>query len=322
MSSTHSTTEIINPLEPTVFHQPWWLDIASEGRYEMVEYHDGYSTVGRLPYITKVNKIGLKIIAPPPITHFLGPAIDDGFGKANTRFLKRYRITQELLKKLPPASKYYFKCHPGVDDVLGFQACGYETSIQFTHEIHPQSEQQLWTSFRTKARNMIRSARRCHGLEFGKDPEEFIHFYDQNVNLRGRENNRNLSICTKLIEACLERDQGRIYQARDDHGRIAAAMFCAWDSKTSYYLLTSRTPWSHSGATPFIVGNAILDAMSRNLVFDFDGVISEGGIRFANNFTADIKPRYIAYKESKAFSLYSKIMAKSAHHEKFRTNPF
>ncbi|GAA4949297.1 GNAT family N-acetyltransferase [Halioxenophilus aromaticivorans] len=309
-------------MEPTIFHQPWWLDIVTDNQWQAVDYHDGQRTLGRLPYWVSKNKLGLKVITPPPMTHFLGPAVDAGSGKPNTLFLKNYRVTQALLKQLPKAGRCYFKCHGGIQDTLGFQNAGFHTAVQFTHEIAPAPREVLWESFRTKARNMIRSARRCHEFEYGYDADEFIQFYAQNIDSKGKENRRDELICSRLIRACLDKNRGQIYQVRDHRGRLAAAMFCAWDTKASYYLLTTRTPNSHSGATPLIVWQAILDASSRGLVFDFDGVISEGGIRFANNFTADLKPRYIAFKNSCLYSLYSKTLArKPKHGAVFRPSP-
>ncbi len=244
------------------------------------------------------------------MTFFLGPAIDVGPGKENTQFLKNYRITQELLSRLPAAARYYFKCHSDIQDSLGFQKSGFQTSVQFTHVINPKPAEALWESFRTKARNMIRSAQRSHECEHGQDPEAFMRFYIDNISAKGKINYRDERTCIALIAACLERDCGRIYQVRDSRGSLVSAMFCVWDESACHYLLTTRTPTSHSGATPLMVWNAVLDASRRGLVFDFDGVISEGGIRFANNFTANVQPRYIAIKDTSAYTLYSRTLAR------------
>ena len=40
----------IDPLAPTIFHEHWWLDIATGGRYDRVEVVSNGKCVGWLPY--------------------------------------------------------------------------------------------------------------------------------------------------------------------------------------------------------------------------------------------------------------------------------
>ena len=40
----------VDLLTPTIFHESWWLDIATEGRYEVVEVTQNGEVLGRLPY--------------------------------------------------------------------------------------------------------------------------------------------------------------------------------------------------------------------------------------------------------------------------------
>jgi hypothetical protein len=42
-----------DPLTPTIFHEPWWLEAASGGQYEEVTVSSGGRTVGRLPFVRR-----------------------------------------------------------------------------------------------------------------------------------------------------------------------------------------------------------------------------------------------------------------------------
>src|SRR4030088_134044 len=105
----------VNPdlLAPTIFHESWWLDVATDHRYSVAEVSSGGKLVGKFPYLL-IRRKGLSHIVMPTLTHFLGPALVEGEGSANTRFLRKFNITRELIAKLPPAIAYEIKCHAGV----------------------------------------------------------------------------------------------------------------------------------------------------------------------------------------------------------------
>ena len=287
------------PLAPTIFHEDWWLEIATEGQYNVVEVIDHGQLVARLPYFL-TKKLGMSIIDMPPLTHFVGPAVIEGQGKENTKFLRRLDLTRQLLAQLPETSSCYIKCHRDVKEIIPFQIAGFRSSVQFTYEIYPQSVDDAWVNLRDKARNIIRPARSRYTVTHGTDAAQFMKFYGDNIENRGISNNKDSEICVKLVTAALERGRGRILEARDQTGAIASAIFYVWDATSCYYLMTSRAPNSHAGATSLLVWDAICDAMNRNLVFDFDGITSEGAVRSAVAFTPIIAPRYIATRESYA----------------------
>ena len=298
-----------DPLIPTLFHEPWWLDIATGGRYDVAEVVDGGKIVGRLPYYTQ-KMFGLSIVTLPPLTHFLGPAVTDCHGKPNTQFLRRLDITNRLIGQIPDVSSFYVKCHRDVTDVLAFQGAGFRAGVQFTHEIHPQPIEIVWKSLRDKARNHIGAARKKYSVTAGTDPDLFMQFYAWCVEKSKEESNhKDVHIHTELIRACLERGRGKIYEARERDGRLAAAIFCAWDNVSSYYLMTSRAPAAHGSSTSLLVWEAISDAVERNLIFDFDGIVSEGGARSANHFAPTLAPRYTAIRDSASTQILRAVKA-------------
>jgi len=159
-------------LTPTIFHEDWWLNIATEGRYRVVEVAESGLVVGRLPYFLR-ERFGASSIILPPLTHFLGPAIIKSYANS----FRRIDLTKELLGKLPPTSAQLFKCHRDVQDVIAFQSAGYRTTVQFNYEIQPLPIDVLWKHFRDKTRNLIRRAGKCHTVSVGNDPAQFIQFY-------------------------------------------------------------------------------------------------------------------------------------------------
>ena len=186
----------VDPLAPTIFHESWWLELATDNRYSVAEVAIGGRVVGRFPY--QINKrFGLRFCEMPTLTHFLGPAIDVGEGSSNTRMLKRMAITRELIEKIPAVSSIYVKCHRGISDTIAFQDCGFHSSVQFTHEVFPQDPDSLWKNMRDKTRNVIRRAQEKLVVMTLSDPAEFIRFYISSLNDRGTNSYLDFQITRK-----------------------------------------------------------------------------------------------------------------------------
>ncbi len=291
-----------DPLTPTIFHEPWWLDIVAPDSYKQVEIYENGKVVGRLPYFLR-QRWGMKYSLMPPMTHFLGPAVVEGEGSPSTRFLRRLRIIRELIAQLPEASLYQYKCHRDITDAIAFQQEKFLTGVQFTYEIIPQPEEELWKNLRTEKRKKIRQAQKLHTITQIDDPLEFLRFYDSNFQEKGIQNVCNERLCSKLIEACFTRKRGHIYAARNQKGELAAAVFCIWDATTSFYFMCTRTGNSHSGVISLLAWEALKDAARQGLIFDFDGLNTSNAVLFFTDFGGIISPRYIVTRQTPAGGL-------------------
>jgi hypothetical protein len=286
-----------DPLVPTIFHETWWLGVATKGRAEVVEVADGGRTVGRLPFFIE-SRLGLQSSNMPTLTHFLGPGIIDGSGSEPNRFVKRLSITRELVRKLPNLSAFRQKMHRGVSETLAFQAEDFDISTQFTFEIPPAEHDVIWKSMRDKTRNVIRRAKERYCISNMMDPEAFFRFFIANLEARGESANIDFATCQDIVGECLDRGRGHFWVAVDDCGAPKAAIFCIWDTKSYYYMLSTRSTDSGNGAIALLIWQAIKSAASMGLIFDFDGVAHAGSILLYSGFGGVVSPRYIAMKSS------------------------
>jgi hypothetical protein len=298
----------IDPLVPTIFHEPWWLDIATQGHYGTVEISANNAVVGRMPYLIK-RKMGIAMSFMPPLTHFLGPAVDEGTGSANTRFLKRLAVTREIINKMPKLSTVRIHCHRQVKDVIAFQEQGFQSTVQFTHEIAPQPEAEIWSNMRDKTRNVIRRAQERLTVSKVSDPAKFMAFYESTLGQLGKDNVIDRDICIKLLETCLTKQCGAIFGAYNDKGQLIAAIACVWDRTSYFYLMSSRQPNSGNNAISLLVWEAIKDANARNLIFDFDGLAAKGSILFFTGFGGMTSPRYIVQRSNKPMRAFQEMKA-------------
>ena len=293
-----------DPLVPTVFHEPWWLDIVTHRNWVDAEVIEGGHVVGRMPYEPK-RHLGGPVIGMPPLTHFLGPAVDVGHGSRQARWLKGNAITRELIHALPPRASFWQKFHRGVNDVVPFQAERFDTSVQFTFEIEPAPEAQLWAALRDKHRNVIRKARHHFTVAELDDSGEFTRLYNDNLQARGQESWTSRDMMAELMAAASEHGSGRMLGVREATGDLAAAIFCPSDRQASYYTLSTRRPDSGNGAVPLLIWEAIRRAARDGLVFDFDGLSHENAIGLFAGFGGTTSPRYIASRSpsSRVFRL-------------------
>ena len=283
----------IDPLTPTVFHEPWWLDIVTGSQWHEAEVREDGRVIGRMPYQT-LRRFGSDSIDMPPLTHFLGPAVDEGSGSHQARWLKHSAITRDLIHALPPGASFWQKFHRGVTDVVAFQAERFDTAVQFTFEIGPAPEDVLWAGLRDKHRNVIRKARKQFAVEELADCDEFAHTYAQNLEERGRDSWAPRPMMRDLTAASIQRGAGRMLGVRDPRGRLSAAVFCPSDRRSSYYTLSTRRPDSGNGAVPLLIWEAIRRSARDGLIFDFDGLSAEKVIGLYAGFGGITSPRYVS----------------------------
>ena len=297
---------MLDPLIPTIFHEHWWLDAATKGRAEISEVTEGGRTVGRLPYV-KETRLGLHSINMPTLTHFLGPGINDGSGSEPNRFVRRQAITRELIRRLPQFSSFRQKLHHNVKDVLAFQAEDFEATAQFTFEVGPAPQEVMWKAMRDKTRNVIRRGEERYGVSNTMDPPAFFRFFSANLKARGGKPNIDFATCTDVVTRALDRGRGHFRVAVDDRGDARAAIFCVWDARSYYYMLSTRTVDSGNCAIPLLIWSAMKSAASMGLVFDFDGVASAGSILLYSGFGGTVSPRYIVMKSNTLYQTLRKI---------------
>ncbi len=309
---------VFDPLYPTLFHTSWWLEAASGGDYHVAEIRSNDRVVGRFPYVLKQYPTGHCLCTMPELTNFLGPAVDDGNGNLANRGLRRFQITRELLSSIKRTSGFDHRLHRGTADALAFQDAGFPTTVEFTYEIAPQPEAEIWKGMRDKTRNVIRRAQERLQITRLDDPEAFTAFYNSNLDSRSLVNyhTRMRQVCA----AAIEHGQGYILAAMDGSGTMTAAIFVVWDQQTAYYRLASRASEADNGAISLLVWRAIRDAASKGLVFDFDGLGTPGSRVFFTAFGGKVAPRYVIKHLSlghrTAMQLWRVIMPAAARFER------
>ena len=299
--------------EPTIFHRPWLLEIASEGTYREATVASGGAIVGRLPYVLFRKISGHKVLSIPDLTHALGPAVtlETGVGQS-ARSLRQFTITRDLIAQLPKASHIGFRLHHGITDTLAFEAAGFATIVDYTVEIAPHPRNALWSQMRDKTRNVIRRAGERLTVVDLLDPERFLDFYESNLRERGLRNYYPRHVCVQLVAECLRRGVGRVLIATDHNGNYKSGVFTIWDHQQEYYFMSTRTLDSKNGATSLLIWTAIQHAALQGLTFNTNGLDSRSNFMLLTGFGGVIKPRLIVEKSSMTYSMVRDIKRRLA----------
>jgi hypothetical protein len=295
----------------SIFHEPWWLSAATDGRYEEVVVEQKGKIVGRLPYLPAQRGL-FRLSRMPPFTHLLGPVVDSGVGKPQTRLTRRLSITRALIDKLPRFIHFEQQLDPSLDDGmamadgLAFQDRGFVVLQRYTFEIDCRKQlDHLWDAMHFKTRQHIRRAEEKYMARSVDDPNVFIDIYLRNVQALGRTNLMEFGRFPALFAQCRARNCGEILGAFAPDGSPVSMIFLVWNETTMYYLLSTRHPDpADNGSTSMLLWAAVKYAHERGLIFDLDGVYSSGAARFLSGFGGQIKTRLMVRRSGPVYGAW------------------
>lgn len=287
-------------MQMSLFHEPWWLSAATGGQFEEVVVKEGNDLVGRLPYVIK-RRGPFYSVRMPPFTHVLGPAIEAGVGKPQTRLQRRISITRSLLDQLPTHSYFNQHLDPSLDeglalaDGLAFQECKFEVTHQYTFEVDcRKSVTDLFAGLNLKTRQHIRRAEKEYSVRSVDDSKSFVDFYLKNVEAQGLKSRIDFEHFPALFAESRAHQSGLILGAFDPGDAPVSMTYLVWGHGTMYYLLSTRSfEKADSGAVSFLIWCAMKHAHEMGLVLDLDGVYSSGSARFLSNFGGHMKTRFL-----------------------------
>jgi hypothetical protein len=287
----------------SIFHEPWWLDIATGGHWSMAKVERGNELLGQLPYYS-TRMGGWRISRLPPLTRTLGPIIKPmGLDCARERH-HRQVVTSELIEQLPHFDSFFQLFDSRIEDALAFSLHGFTVSARYTFQISPEcTVDEAWARLHRKTRNVIRSAGKKLTVAPVATPGKFMQFYEANLFERSRTNAYGSSVMCQIVNAFVERKAGHLLGAYGPGGQLVAAIGLVWDQHAMYYLLSSRVAGSHCGAISLLIWIAIQRALERKLTFDFDGFANLGSCKFLDGFGGTLKQRLGVERMSTMYSI-------------------
>ena len=276
----------------SIFHEPWWLDIATDGRWDEVKVERGGQVLGRMPYFVRKRPWPTSIM--PPLTRTLGPSIPTRNSNASVEFRSRLGIVDEMIGQLPDFAHFIHALDPRLDEAIAITQRGYRVTTGYTVWIERgRAKDEVWAGLRDKTRNLIRRAGEQLAVRRVDDAALFCDVYTRNLDAKDLDNVYGPQLMQRLINACLERDAGCVLGSFDRDGTVSAMVVLVWDDHAAYYLLSTRDRTAHNGAVSLLLWEAIQMTIDKGLVFDFDGFASDSGLSFLTGFGGTVKPRLV-----------------------------
>lgn len=293
----------------SIYHQPWWLDIACDGQWGETVIRENGIIVARMPYPIR-RRLGLVVSDMPSLVRTLGPAVAEIAGKPVARLRRRLELTEQLIDALPEFDTFGQLFDPRVEDAISFLYRGFHLASTYSFRLDRcLGIEEIWEGMNDKTRNGIRKAARSLRLHAIEDVDTFIAFHD--TNLEG-ENRHGPDRLRRLLTAMLDRDAGNLLGVSDAGGRLVAASALVRDDNVAYHLISSRRADAPGGATSLLIWEALKIASDRRLDFDFDGIVSPTSLRFLSGFGGRLVQRIRVRRSSTRFKLASRV-ARLAH---------
>ena len=283
----------VAPAHASIFHNPWWLDAATDGKWQLITTGPTSGFIASMPMFTR-SFLGQGYIGMPPLTRTLGPTFARVSAGAKLSDRVRFRLLSQLINKLPDVIGFRQRFDPECDDLLAFQISGFSIGVGYTYRYANCSDTgAIWEGMRDKTRNAIRRSQDHLQLSRSLDVAEFVEFYETNLQRSGISMAPERERLQKILNAAVANEAGISLLCRTACGEVAAAIFVVWDDRYCHYLLSTRNERiTCNGAVSLLLWDALQLAGQMNRGFDFDGFGTHGAANFVRQFGARLVPRW------------------------------
>ena len=288
-----------------IFLEWWWIDTVTNGEWDVVfSYTKDGKIRGAMPfYKSKLGKF-FNIIKMPKQTQVMGYWLDYPKNqKLTSKYSFEKEVIAELIDRLPKVDYFMQRFHYSMDNWLPFYWKGYKQTTQYTYILDlNENLEKIFSNFRSNIKSDIRKAEKNVNVVIENDIKRF---YEINTLTFQRQNMKikySFEFLNKLHQEIQKRGCGRIYFAKDEEENIHSAIYIVWDKKSAYYMWGGGdTKYRNSGATSFLMWQAIKDMHKIVTKFDFEGSMIEPVERFVRSFGAKRTPYNRVWKYNNKF---------------------
>ncbi len=295
-----------------LFSQAWWLDtVAGKNNWDVVIIERDKDIIASMPFML-TKSLGLIFLSQPKLTQSLGPWIK----KSNSKYAKRLSLEKdlmnELIDKLPEFDSFHQNWNPSMTNWLPFFWKGFTQTTRYTYVLPLISDQKkLWGDLQENIRTDIKKAQNKYKLIIRSDLPmgDFIKLQQKTFERQNIAMPIPIELIEKLDQECTKRNIRKMMIAVDEMGRHHAGIYIVWDHQSAYYLMSGGDPsLRNSGATSYLLWEAIKFASSVTASFDFEGSMIEPIERFFRAFGAKQTPYFSISKiNSRRLRIKTKI---------------
>jgi CelD/BcsL family acetyltransferase involved in cellulose biosynthesis len=286
-----------------LFHERWWLDAVAPGTWQEATVAENGVAVARLPFVAR-RLLGLRLLLAPPLSNRLGPLVDTGEGRYETRLRRFDHLVDALIDRLPPADLFRQTFHPDLLSWLPFHRRGFRVEPQISYVLDDLSDlDRVWAGVSGQTRRVIKKAGKALEVQHDGDAERLERMVRSTFGRQGTEVPYDASVLGRIVRAALDRDRATVLSAVDAGGAVHATLFCVRDDQRSWYLGGGGDPeLRSSGAGSLLMWELIKDSAKRVPVFDFEGSMLPGVERYFRNFGGRQETYFMVSRASARFA--------------------
>lgn len=282
-----------------IFSRDWWLDIVcGTDNWDVLLIEQKGQVQAALPFYFPAPGV----ILMPPYTQTMGPwfVAEPADAKYTRTLGKRQAICKEFVDALKHSPRFLQNFHYRITDWLPFYWEGYKQTTRYTYILYGiRNETTLWENMSPNIRRNITKAKEKYRISIRKgiDTDEFLRIQALTFKRQHLPSPKHAKVLRKLIDVCRSRNQGDLWGAYDENGRLHAAAFIAWQESSAYYLAGGGDPeLRDSGAHSLLLWEGIRFSSQYTDVFDLEGSMIQGVERFFREFGAIQTPYFTITK--------------------------
>jgi hypothetical protein len=270
-----------------LFSQAWWLDAVAPGIWDAAIVEEGNRIVASLPYLIE-RKRRLMISSMPPLTQTLGPWLAPHEAKYTNQLSRQHKLISGLIIRLPVFDFFLQNFHYSVSNWLPFYWQGFQQTTRYTYVIEELSNlDAVWRETRENIRTDVRKAQKKLSVRIDLGLDRFLDLNEKTFARQAMRPPYSRELVARIDRSCAEHNCRRLFFAEDSQGELHAAIYLVWDERSAYYLMGGADPdLRNSGATSFLMWEAIQFAATVTKCFDFEGSMIEPVERFFRAFGA------------------------------------
>jgi len=268
-----------------IFHQPNWLEVATNGSYDYAVAWRGDEVAAVLPYRIK-HKWGHTLSKMPEVTPYLGPWFRSCSAKYANRLGEEKDLVNELLASLPEFAHFHQSFHPLITNWMPFHWKGFSQSAHITYWIDDTSDpDRMLSNTRDNIRTDMKKAKKSVEVRELDDFQLVLNMHKKTLARQGKSLQHTDEFMSRLDAAAQTASSRKIFGAFDTQNRCHAVAYFLWDRHAVYYYTSGAdTELRNSGAGTLLIWNGILLANQLGLGFDFEGSMNESIDRFFRAF--------------------------------------
>jgi hypothetical protein len=277
----------------SVYCKSWWLDAVCPDAYELIAVRrDGLIRAGMALPVARAR--GHLSVRMPPLTQTLGPLLWLPCGqKYGSQLSYEMKILRELVAAIPASDEFFVNCSRQFTNWLPFHWAGYSQTTRYSYQIDDLTDlPAVLEGMSDKTRNIIRKAEKAGiRIEECDDLQVALPLFEMTYSRQGMSFPYDPALIERIDRGASAHAGRKIFLARDETGRLHAAIYIVHTPRCAYYVMQGTDPALRASGAPLLAHwHAIQFAAGVSQSYDFVGSMMENVERVFRSFGAIQKP--------------------------------